>query len=64
VDDTLFYDISKQKLSMVKLSYWTMGGPMEWSVVSSLSVNGHDDENPTPEGSLSISNKYVRIQRK
>ena len=57
VDDTLFYDISK-------LSYWTMGGPMEWSVVSSLSVNSHDDDNPTPEGSLSISNKFVRIQRK
>ena len=41
-----------------------MGGPMEWSVVSSLSVNSHDDDNPTPEGSLSISNKFVRIQRK
>ena len=64
VDDTLFYDISKQKLSRIKLSYWTMGGPMEWSVVSSLSVNSHDDDNPTPEGSLSISNKFVRIQRK
>ena len=63
-DDTLFYDISKQKLSRIKLSYWTMGGPMEWSVVSSLSVNSHDDDNPTPEGSLSISNKFVRIQRK
>ena len=63
LDDTLYYDVSQPKLSCVE-GPWVMGGPTEWSIVSSLYVNGHYYDGPTVERGLPISHKFVRIQRK
>lgn len=63
LDDTLYYDMSQPKLSCVE-GPWVMGGPTEWSIVSSLYVNGHYYDDPTVERGLPISHKFVRIQRK
>ena len=65
LDDTLKYDISDIKLSMfVDNEHWTMGGPWEYCIVSSLTANGHVVHDTVYSGSLAFPQRYVRIVKK
>ena len=65
LDDMLLYDISNITLSwFVDNRHWTMGGPMEYCIVSSLSVNGHVSRKTIFSGRLLFSQKYVRRLKK
>ena len=65
LDDTLKYDISDIKLSMfVDNEHWTMGGPWEYCIVSSITANGHVVHDTVYSGSLAFPQRYVRIVKK
>ena len=65
LDDTLEYDISNIKLSMfVDNEHWTMGGPWEYCIVSSLTANGHLAHDTVYSGSLAFPQRHVRIVKK
>ena len=65
LDDTLVYDISNISLSWyVNQRQWTMGGPREYCIVSSLKVNGHVVKDTTHSGYLAFPREYARILKR
>ena len=65
LDDTLVYDISNITLSwFVDQKHWTMGGPREYCIVSSLKVNGHVVKDTTHSGYLAFPREYARILKR
>ena len=65
LDDTLVYDISNITLSWyVNQRQWTMGGPREYCIVSSLKVNGHVVKGTTHSGYLAFPREYARILKR
>ena len=65
LDDTLVYDISNISLSWyVNQRQWTMGGPREYCIVSSLKVNGHVVKGTTHSGYLAFPREYARILKR
>ena len=65
LDDTLVYDISNITLSwFVNQRQWTMGGPREYCIVSSLKVNGHVVKGTTHSGYLAFPREYARILKR
>ena len=65
LDDTLVYDISNITLSwFVNQRQWTMGGPREYCIVSSLKVNGHVVKDTTHSGYLAFPREYARILKR
>ena len=65
LDDTLVYDISNISLSWyVNQRQWTMGGPREDCIVSSLKVNGHVVKDTTHSGYLAFPREYARILKR
>ena len=65
LDDTLVYDISDITLSwFVDQRHWTMGGPREYCIVSSLKVNGHVVKGTMHSGYLAFPREYARILKR
>ena len=65
LDDTLVYDISNITLSWyVNQRQWTMGGPREYCIVSSLKVNGHVVKGTMHSGNLAFPREYARILKR
>ena len=65
LDDTLVYDISDITLSwLVDQRHWTMGGPREYCIVSSLKVNGHVVKGTMHSGYLAFPREYARILKR
>ena len=65
LDDTLVYDISNITLSwFVDQRHWTMGGPREYCIVSSLKVNGHVVKGTMHSGYLAFPREYARILKR
>ena len=65
LDDTLVYDISNITLSwFVNQRQWTMGGPREYCIVSSLKVNGYVVKDTTHSGYLAFPREYARILKR
>ena len=65
LDDTLVYDISNITLSwFVNQRQWTMGGPREYCIVSSLKVNGHVVKGTMHSGYLAFPREYARILKR
>ena len=65
LDDTLVYDISNISLSWyVNQRQWTMGGPREYCIVSSLKVNGHVVKDTTHSGYLAFPREYACILKR
>ena len=65
LDDTLVYDISNITLSWyVNQRQWTMGGPREYCIVSSLKVNGHVVKGTTHSGYLAFPREYARVLKR
>ena len=65
LDDTLVYDISNITLSWyVNQRQWTMGGPREYCIVSSLKVNGHVVKGTMHSGYLAFPREYARILKR
>ena len=65
LDDTLVYDISNITLSWyVNQRQWTMGGPREYCVVSSLKVNGHVVKGTMHSGYLAFPREYARVLKR
>ena len=63
--DTLVYDISNITLSWyVNQRQWTMGGPREYCIVSSLKVNGHVVKGTMHSGNLAFPREYARILKR
>ena len=61
LDDTLACDISNITLSwFVDNRHWTMGGPMEYCIVSSLAANGNITRDTAYSGSLAFPQKHMR----
>ena len=62
LDDTLVYDISDITLSwFVDQRQWTMGGPREYCIVSSLKVNGHVVKGTMHSSNLAFPREYARV---
>ena len=62
LDDTLVYDISNISLSwFVDQRHWTMGGPREYCIVSSLKVNGRIVRGTIDVGYLRFPREYARV---
>ena len=65
LDDTLVYDISDITLSwFVDQRHWTMGGPREYCIVSSLKVNGHVVKGTMHSGYLAFPREYARVLKR
>ena len=65
LDDTLVYDISNITLSWyVNQRHWTMGGPMEYCIVSSLKVNGHVVKGTMHSSNLAFPREYARVLKR
>ena len=65
LDDTLVYDISDINLSwFVDQRHWTMGGPMECCIVSSLKVNGRIARDTIGVGYLKFPREYARVLKR
>ena len=65
LDDTLVYDISNITLSWyVNQRQWTMGGPREYCIVSSLKVNGHVVKGTMHSGYLVFPREYARVLKR
>ena len=65
LDDTLVYDISNITLSWyVNQRQWTMGGPREYCIVSSLKVNGHVVKGTMHSGYLTFPREYARVLKR
>ena len=65
LDDTLVYDISNITLSWyVNQRQWTMGGPREYCIVSSLKVNGHVVKGTMHSGYLIFPREYARVLKR
>ena len=65
LDDTLVYDISNITLSwFVNQRQWTMGGPREYCIVSSLKVNGHVVKGTMHSGYLAFPREYARVLKR
>ena len=65
LDDTLVYDISDINLSwFVDQRHWTMGGPMEYCIVSSLKVNGRIVRDTIGVGYLKFPREYARVLKR
>ena len=65
LDDTLVYDISDITLSWyVNHRQWTMGGPREYCIVSSLKVNGHVVKGTMHSGYLAFPREYARVLKR
>ena len=65
LDDTLVYDISNITLSwFVDQRHWTMGGPMEYCIVSSLKVNGRIVRDTIGVGYLKFRREYARVLKR
>ena len=65
LDDTLVYDISNITLSWyVNQRQWTMGGPREYCIVSSLKVNGHVVKGTMHSGYLAFPREYARVLKR
>ena len=65
LDDTLVYDISNITLSWyVNQRQWTMGGPREYCIVSSLKVNGYVVKDTTHSGYLAFPREYARVLKR
>ena len=65
LDDTLVYDISDITLSWyVDQRHWTMGGPMEYCIVSSLKVNGRIVRDTIGVGYLKFPCEYARVLKR
>ena len=65
LDDTLVYDISDITLSwFVDQKHWTMGGPREYCIVSSLKVNGYVVKDTTHSGYLAFPREYARVLKR
>ena len=65
LDDTLVYDISNITLSWyVNQRQWTMGGPREYCIVSSLKLNGHVVKGTTHSGYLAFPREYARVLKR
>ena len=65
LDDTLVYDISNITLSwFVDQKHWTMGGPREYCIVSSLKVNGYVVKDTTHSGYLAFPREYARVLKR
>ena len=62
LDDTLVYDISDITLSwFVDQKHWTMGGPREYCIVSSLKVNGRIVRGTIDVGYLRFPREHARV---
>ena len=62
LDDILVYDISDITLSwFVNQRQWTMGGPREYCIVSSLKVNGRIVRGTIDVGYLRFPREYTRV---
>ena len=62
LDDTLVYDISDITLSwFVDQKHWTMRGPREYYIVSSLKVNGRIVRGTIDVGYLRFPREYARV---
>ena len=62
LDDTLVYDISDITLSwVVDQRHWTMGGPREYCIVSSLKVNGRIVRGTIDVGYLRFPREHARV---
>jgi len=65
LDDTLVYDISDINLSwFVDQRHWTMGGPMEYCIVSSLKVNGRIVRDTIGVGYLKVPREHARVLKR
>ena len=65
LDDTLVYDISNITLSwFVNQRQWTMGGPREYCIVSSLKVDGRVVNSTMHSGYLAFPREYARILKR
>ena len=65
LDDTLVYDISDITLSwFVDQRHWTMGGPREYCIVSSLKVNGRIVRGTIDVGYLRFPREYARVLKR
>ena len=65
LDDTLVYDISNITLSwFVNQRQWTMGGPREYCIVSSLKVNGHVVKGTMHSSNLAFPREYARVLKR
>jgi len=65
LNDTLIYDISNITLSwVVDYRHWTMGGPMEYCIVSSLKVNGRIVRDTIGVGYLKFPREYARVLKR
>ena len=65
LDDTLVYDISNITLSWyVNQRQWTMGGPREYCIVSSLKVNGHVVKGTMHSSNLAFPREYARVLKR
>ena len=65
LDDTLVYDISNITLSwFVDQKHWTMGGPREYCIVSSLKVNGRIVRGTIDVGYLRFPREYARVLKR
>ena len=65
LDDSLVYDISNVIISRIlDQRRWTMGGPTERCVISSLNVNGHLSKEIVRAGQLAFPREYARVLKR